>query len=453
MSAAWSEQIERRYALRLTPELRSWFDDQLWQRTPPGRFRQPLPPAELLEPPPGLIWSGFMLPDTLPLVNNEYGDWLCLRVGADDWAGEILCWSHGGGDWTPCGPMLADALLYGAAYREVEPAGQNEQPGCDQAHAPEAGRGGVQLDGDCDVLQWARGWLARAGRGLDNSSAQGTPGDGCLRYPVTGDLLAAGIAEVPIRRDRTLRHLASPLKAGSDPNLAEHMNVRWDTEFVRWIFDTDLIPLATRETLARLFDQSLEELLQQDWASAEAEALAVSGLRGDLGWPFDVAGWAAERRGEIPQAVRCYDYGLRTSLFADDSVRFRTHWFPEGYGKFAAARLAALRAELPHHLLHDEYLDVFWQNDAASLRVRLSAYWLRRAREHYRCAQYLQAFHCFYQAGWDCGLSDLDGYAEILDGLGASAAAAGASALTKVVEMHRRHLSAQSGEAAGVCGS
>ena len=64
----------------------------------------------------------------------------------------------------------------------------------------------------------------------------------------------------------------------------------------------------------------------QDWPAAEAEAIAVPERRGDLGWAFDIAGWAAERRGNRHLAVQRYLAGLQTSWFSDDALRFRTHW-------------------------------------------------------------------------------------------------------------------------------
>jgi len=432
MPRAWSKQIEQRYGLRLPPELACWFDEEIWRHPGQAEFHYPLVPEEFLDPSPGVIWAGFMLPDTLPLVGNQYGDWLCLRVAPDGQVSEILCWNHGGGDWIPYGRSLAEALLYDACT----PA---------SASFPPSDGDSPDLDVDSPVLRWARQWICSSHEQLRGRlDLPDLPGSVVLDW-----MLEAGLAEIVIRRDRTLQHLASPLKSGSDPETARTLNVRWDPVFVRWLFDTDLIPLAAREDLGRLFDQPLEQLLEQDWASAEQEALAVTRIRQDLGWPYDITGWAAERRGDTDRAIELYARGVRTSLFADETVRFRTHWFPEGFGKFAAARLAYLRDRAPKSLVEDPYLNLFWQNDAASLRSRLREYWIGKAEQHLARAQYMHAFHCYYHAGWDCGLSDLDGYAEILDGLGTSAAAAGACVLASVVETHRRFLPTQSPESCG----
>ncbi len=416
MTRAWSEQIERHYALRLPDELRHWFDAPMWRHPLLAEFRHPLTPAQLLDPPPGVIWAGFMLPDTLPLIGNEYGDWLCMRISAEGRVSEIICWNHGGGDWVPYGRRLSEALLYDG----LSVSGWGVVSGEECPPAP---------------LLWARDRLVRAaGLRAEDSS------DGQWGVVSVENLLRAGWAEVALRRDRALAFLNNPLKTYSDPRIARQMNIGWEPEWVRWLFDTDLIPATSRTALARFFDQSLDQLLRQDWLAAEREASRVLQLREDLGWPWDLAGWAAERRGDWPAAVKFYLRGVHASMFADESIRFRTHWFPEGFGKFSAARLHALQAHLPAVCLQDPYLQLFWENEACSLRQRLSQHWLQRAEQHLRCQHYQQAYHCFYRAGWDCGLNDLDAYADILDGIGTTATAAGASALARVARLHRRCL-------------
>jgi hypothetical protein len=424
MRRAWSKQIEQRYHLRLPPQLISWFDDEMWRHRGPCEFHDALAAEQLLDPPPGVIWAGFMLPDTLPLLGNDYGDWLCMRVAPDGGISEIIGWNHGGGDWIPYGQDLAEAVLYDTAC----------SVSTDGAHkSVNVSRGELF---DSPIVRWACDWIARSHgplRGLASNGALGGESD-------ADRLLAAGIAEAVIRRDRTLAHLDSLLKACSDHEVAQRFDVRWEPDFVRWIFDTELIPLAARDDLTRLFAQPPERLLAQDWKAAEREALVVTQRRQDLGWAFDIAGWAAERCGDAVRAIDLYARGLRTSVFADETIRFRTHWFPEGFGKFAAARLADLRDQVPRSLQNDSYLDIFWQNDASTLRMRLRDYWQARAEKYFSRAQYMQAYHCYYHAGWDCGLSDLDGYAEILDGLGASAAAGSVSALASIADTHRRFL-------------
>ncbi len=111
-------------------------------------------------------------------------------------------------------------------------------------------------------------------------------------------LAAAGIAEFAVRRDRILGHLDSPLKSRGESALAQELGVSWEPEFVSWLFDTDRIPAAARQHLVNKIADVPGDVFAQDWQAAEAEATAVLENRRDLGWAFDIAGWAAERRGE-----------------------------------------------------------------------------------------------------------------------------------------------------------
>src|SRR5690606_36855447 len=102
MSTAWSNKLAAHYGLQLPADLRAWLDDEIWRHAGGAEFSQPQSPDQLIEP-DGSIWGGFMLPDTLPIVGNDYGDWLCLRIAPDGQVSEVLHWSHGGGDWIPYG--------------------------------------------------------------------------------------------------------------------------------------------------------------------------------------------------------------------------------------------------------------------------------------------------------------------------------------------------------------
>jgi hypothetical protein len=254
------------------------------------------------------------------------------------------------------------------------------------------------------------------------------------------ELLEAGVAEVAVRRDLILRHLDSQLKARSEPRVAQQFGTPWEPDFVSWLFDTALIPERSQTQLSRYFGLPAERLFIQNWDAAEAEALRVVAARRDLGWALDIAGWAAERRGELDAAVGHYRTALRASAFADDAVRFRTHWFAEGFGKFAAARLYALRDRLSPAEQANPYLQLFWQNDPATLRVRVRDYWLAEGDRAAREGHHVHAYQCYYAAGWDCGLNDVRHYAEILDRVVTAAAQAGSPPLAHVARLHRRHL-------------
>ena len=105
----WCCALSDRYRFTLSADLVDWFAREIWLRDQGGEFDQPVSPSELLCETPDFIWPGFMLPDSLPLVGNRYGDWLCLRVGADNSVAEVIHWYHGGGDWMKLSRLIASA--------------------------------------------------------------------------------------------------------------------------------------------------------------------------------------------------------------------------------------------------------------------------------------------------------------------------------------------------------
>ncbi len=78
-----AQELASRYALRLSPVWQNWFERGAELLSETGEFSQPAEVPMLIEQRPELIWPGFMLPDTLPILGNGYGDWLCMRVNAD----------------------------------------------------------------------------------------------------------------------------------------------------------------------------------------------------------------------------------------------------------------------------------------------------------------------------------------------------------------------------------
>lgn len=433
MSRSWSSRIEAHYALRLPDDVRAWLDDGLWREAGGAELCHAQPPEQWLDPAPGSIWSGFMLPDTLPIISNGYGDWLCLRVAADGTVAEMVRWSHGGGDWIPCGRSLAEALLYDAAAWLCQLSPVDVPP---DVEAPPRDRAAAFR-----LADWARGMLA--GRGCDvpcfwNPSADG---DGAPHAPAVLDrLLGAGVAEFAVRRDRLLGFLDSPLKRASGPAWAQALGVTWEPEYVSWLFDTARIPPAWEAPLRARLGDGPEDPFAQDWTAAEAEALAVLAHRADLGWAFDIAGWAAERRGALDLAVARYLAGVQTSWFSDDTLRFRSHWYAQGYGKFAAARLAALETRLSSAQRDDPYLRIFLEREEATLRGRVQQHWLSRAREAGRRGAHREAYQFYYRAGWDLGMLPVSAYDEVFTELARAARADGSPALAAVAALHHRYL-------------
>ena len=270
------------------------------------------------------------------------------------------------------------------------------------------------------------------------SASHGGPGN--VDVTILDLLLDWHVAEFAVRRDRILRDLESPLKTVSDPVLAKRLGVSWEPDFVSWLFDTRRMPPSIYERLVDQVQVDGQDLLKQDWEAAQREVLQVIEQRNDLGWAFDVSGWAAERCGDWSRAVRHYLAGLQTSWFSDDTVRFRTHWFEEGYGKFAASRLAVLTEHLSASQRRDPYLAIFLENDSPSLRRRVQAYWLKLAREAERRGDHMHAYQCYYRAGWDLGLHPISEYVEVFEGMCRAASAAGMPALAAVAQTHRQFL-------------
>jgi hypothetical protein len=427
MSRSWSRQIEARYHLRLPADLRAWFDDEVWRVPGGAEFCQIQSPDQFMDPEPGVVWAGFMLPNTLPLIGNGYGDWLCLCVDYDGAVTEILHWSHGGGDWLPHGRSLAEALLYDAAAQLLFP----------QRH--EFLRPEPEADQSFRLAEWARHWVSNVGRPLDTFwEFELTDTDRNSRILQT--LADANVAEVPRCRDRVEQHLSNPFRQQSRTPLANNLDIPWEPDFVRWMFDTSAIPSTARDRLVRVFDMADEQLFAQDWAAAAQEAVTVTRQRTDMGWPFDIAGWQAERLGDRVAAAEFYAAGARASLFSDETVRFRTHWYDEGLGKFAAARLGDLMDVLSDEQRRDPYLQIFWKNDATTLKDRLCEYWLQQAWEAERAGQWRNAYGFFYRAGWDLGLASIADYEDVFKGLARTAQSADCLALASIAELHQRSL-------------
>ena len=416
MSHRWSEQFASRYRLRLPADLAAWFDEGLWEREAGGEFHCPLPPEKLIDPPPGLIWTGFLPPDMLPLISNDYGDLLCLRVGRGNAVREIVAWRHGGGDWIPYGASLAEALLYDAAIGS--PYSQQEQFVDRDQIDP------VERD---TFARWAYQWLA--------PTADDWPAD---RSPEAW-IAALGESDIAcdaISRDICLRSLHTPLRESRGISVARELEIRWSPEFVSWQFDGSQTPESIRPILAAKLDTSPGTLLAQEWDAAAAEALRVVERRGDLGWAWDLLGWNAERQGDIPAAIAAYRRGLQTSQFADQAIDFRTHWFDDGFAKFSAWRLYELRDQLSPAQRGDDYLRIFHASDAAMLRRRIGRYWIDAAERAANANDPRAAYRCFRNAGWDVGLHQLSDYELVLTGMIHAATKANDLARAEVARAH-----------------
>jgi hypothetical protein len=253
-------------------------------------------------------------------------------------------------------------------------------------------------------------------------------------------LLSAGVCEFVARRDQCLAALNNRLRREGSPRLASTLGVTWEPDFVSWQFDGNLTPSTAQAGLARHFGEPFAQLSAQDWNIAEREALHVIRKRSDLGWAIEIAGWAAEQRGDVQSAIGLYDLGLRAPIFSDDAVRFRSQWFPPGYGKFAGFRLAELAAQVPASIQREPYTQLFLANDEETLRTRVRDYWYAQADAAERAGDLKAVYQSIYSAGWDCGLPTLEEYGPLLDRLADTAARLASPALSQLAKAHRQSL-------------
>lgn len=416
-SPSWTRHLEQRYSLRVAEPLADWFDSDTWQQIGNGEFNQAVSPQILLGETPDVIWPGLMLPDTLPVLGNRDGDWLCLRIGADDTVREIIHWYHGGGDWIPWGKTLAEAIAFDTI--------RDALPGRHQGHSVPA-EPRRRADSDGAFARWAARWLPAEANAVIRRASH---------HPVAEVLLEHGVAETALRCEMVLSALDSGLRRALSPEIAAEMGIQWEPRAVSWLFDTSLAD----EDLRAAFQTKVGERVDwdQDWTTAAEQSMAVCDQRDDLGWAFDVAGWAAERKGDTAAAIRFYRMGAKALAFADQSIRFRTHWFPQRMGKFSIWRLHELDAirEAPTKSV-DHYLAAIRNTDARTLRSQTLAYWRSAAERAAESGRWSDAYDAHYRSGWDLGLDDMGDYRQRLAGLVVAAERAGQKARAAVARAH-----------------
>lgn len=175
----WSSRLSKQYQINLSADVVAWFDGELWKKCSQTGFGQPIEPAQLLDPTSSALLGGLMLPDTLPILDNGCGDALCLRFNLKGTVSEVVRWEHEGGNWTPFGTSLCEALLLDAALTLME------EPQDD---------GELRLE-DIGYAGWALEWLE--GESPPSRIRQVLIQEHAL--PIMG-LLEAGVAETAVRR-------------------------------------------------------------------------------------------------------------------------------------------------------------------------------------------------------------------------------------------------------------
>ncbi len=425
---AWADLVVDHYHLRLDAALTDWFDSEQWRSTGTGEFSEPVTPEQLLADCPEPIWPGLMPPDLLPLVGDQYGDWLCLRVAADNSVQEIVHWYHGGGDWIPWGQTLPEAFAFqqtrdhlpGLPFRHADPAAPLRTSQADDPH-----------------FLWAKRFLPLAAVQLIEGLAAGAVSQPSLY--VIEQLIGSEVATTALHAEAILQALDTPLRRLT-PAQANELGIVWDGELDGWLLDAAVAPPDALQRLATRLHQEVSQLKQQDWDTAAQHASAVASTRGDLSWPLHILAWTAERRREPGAALESYGRALTTSVFTDQSVRFRTHNRQEE--KRSATRLAQLLKQHPE--LGDEwhgdreYWQVWSTATAADRQTAIAQLWQQRASSAEAGGHWQTAYEAYVQAGWDLGLTSMLAYGPLLRHIADAAERAGQPARAAVAAAHAR---------------
>ncbi len=411
MSHSWSQAIFDRYHVRLPDDVRNLLDNLPQAMELAGEFDQIADMDDLLSEAPQLLLPGMMLPNVLPIVSNRYGDWLCGRVDQAGTIVEVLHWYHGGGDWIPYGKSFAEALLYDAC----------------QAAVPNA------LNGKPGRLPFEFGlWLAEH-LNSDPKEIEAVWGlfhDGLI-FDGLQMLLECEWCQVVVHRDLVEMALAGPLRICSDPGLGR---IGSHAEITRWKFDAKLTPESSRDRISQLLDMPFRDWSSQNWALAHEFARRITKTRSDLAWAWHIAGYAEQVQGNAAGAAHSYYQGLGASVFSDQSVRMRTHWFEDRFGKFSAAQLYELRDSLPASIRVDDYLNVLWSSDpSTTVSQQVTDYWQSKALQS---TDSEAAYQNWMRAGWDVGCQQWNRFETIFDGLIESAEATQWTALAKLARSH-----------------
>ncbi len=449
-----SQHIAARFQLQLSQAWQRWFDDHE-QLVMPGDFDRPLAIPELTAAAPQAIWAGFMLPDTLPLVGNAYGDWICARVTGDGDLGELIHWYHGGGDWIPLGDDMAEVIVHDVVDY-FRPIGRQMLRGAPESAEPKQQESVLADFGNSALRDWLVARLSGLGdRQLDSdksqldSASRATMG----RLVVIEQLLAVGDYVAALRQlqacqwspdavacDLIQVSLQPAVAVLADPAIARAVGTAWSSNYKQWLFDGAQVPEGVRELIATVSGFAACLWDGQDWEEAAALSQAVLSRRYDLGWAVNVAAWSRQRIADEAGAAQIYFHGRQASAFSDQGVRMRTHWCDARHGKFTIAQLSHLHQHLRPEQQHDSYLQCFQQETEQRSVRQVQQFWFQAGQDCLTRNEFAQAYDCFYRSGWDVGVRSLNDYRAILQALATSARQAGWPARAAVAETHFRCL-------------
>ena len=432
-----SEQLAEVYHLELDASWQAWFDHDTKGLLLPGMMRQCTSAEELCAPAPSMVWPGFMLPDTLPILGNEYGDWICVRVTAENTLGELLYWYHGGGDWIPVGSTLAEAILHDVVD-QFRPVRKQMLRGAAESRVDTLGTVLMRAD-----EQRFRGWLS-AQLPRSNDSSGSLPE--IFSHLASEDyaqaltvMRSANWSPAAVSCDLLDCCLQQPVQGIAKRELSEAAEAPWFPDYSRILFDAELAETHQRRAVLQALG-SRTDWPTQDWATASKVAGEVLRQRQDLGWAGAIVGWNLERQGEIRSAVKVYWDSLLASSFTEQGVRFNTHSDADEWTKFSIARLVAnteqLTGLLGSNCVRARYVQLFLRPQKRSLLQEVSSFWMHQAKEDEQAGDSEAAYENFFRSGWDMGVSRLSEYQNILASLARCSSTSGWIARAKVAQVH-----------------
>ena len=330
--------VIQHFRLQLSPADQMWFEGA-WRDFDGGActYNESLDPGETLEH-AERVWGGQMLPDTIPLLTNGAGDYLCARFTHDGTLSEVIEWLHEGARWRHYGRSINEAVAF-------------------------------------DQMEYRQSGDVR-----DSEKSQ----------------LPAGLSPVAVSETACEKALMSQLEDAcrhvGGTKLARLVGVSWE-EFRAWLRDPSRIPEPKCEQLATALGINQREMVRQDWDTALLQAQSVLNLRVDLAWPYVVAGQAFERRGCPDDAVAMYKAG---AMKLGSSSSFTALWSfvpHSATGKFAVDRLLTLASHNLEASLQ-KYVN-------ATVERKTRNFWLNHANAATEQGDHRAAYQYLYAAGWD----------------------------------------------------
>lgn len=400
-----AETIADRYQLVLTDSWARWFNCVTANPSfpLPGAFNAPVLPEHLVQNQPRDIWPGFMLPDTLPVLGNQYGDWICVRFGEDNRLNELIHWYHGGGDWIPVGSTIEEAVLHDIVD-QFRPARQQMLRGAAESLSP------GHLDSVASRLSDSqlREWLVN-----------GLPGD-------------------TDQNATALESIFENLQAGQHKTALEQlMDQSWSYEAAA----CDLLEIATRE-------HNTPEFKKQADSTIRLLCKDIIDRRSDLSWPFEVLGRQHENAEDYGAAAEAYYAGRFASTFTSQAVRLGNHSFDRRHGKFSVSRLAHLLHQEATECVHttdptlkdDGYVHAILNLDSRGIFEAIRIYWTSLANSFTATKDHASAYQATYAAGWDIGNDQLEVYNQLFSQLSSEAIALGWVSRAELIATHSRCL-------------